>query len=57
MNIGSEEKLEGVVDLVTMKALYNVGEKGEKVEPREIPPPSLSLPSVLSGHAASLSPY
>lgn len=35
--IGLEDKHEGVIDLVNMKALYNVGENGEKIEEREIP--------------------
>jgi elongation factor G len=35
--IGAESRFEGVVDLVTMKALYYVGEKGDDVEEREIP--------------------
>ncbi|MCH2533784.1 MAG: elongation factor G [Bdellovibrionales bacterium] len=35
--IGLEDKHEGVVDLVTMKAYYNEGESGEKVVEKEIP--------------------
>jgi elongation factor G len=35
--IGREEEFEGVVDLVTMKALYFDGSKGEKVREAEIP--------------------
>ena len=35
--IGLEADLEGVVDLVTMQAYYNVGEHGETVETRDIP--------------------
>jgi elongation factor G len=35
--IGREEEFEGVVDLVTMKALYFDGTKGEKVREAEIP--------------------
>mmetsp|Transcript_14599 Transcript_14599/g.19164 ORF Transcript_14599/g.19164 Transcript_14599/m.19164 type:complete len:747 (-) Transcript_14599:2136-4376(-) len=35
--IGLEDKLEGVVDLITMKALYSVGEHGETIEERDIP--------------------
>ncbi len=35
--MGLEEKLQGVVDLFTMKALYFEGEKGEKVVEKEIP--------------------
>jgi elongation factor G len=35
--IGLEEKLEGVVDLVTMKALYFDGKNGETIREEEIP--------------------
>ncbi|NCN40721.1 elongation factor G [bacterium] len=35
--IGSEDKLEGVVDLVTMKAVYFKGDSGEKIEITDIP--------------------
>jgi elongation factor G len=35
--IGKEENFEGVVDLVSMKALYNEGTKGEKIIEAEIP--------------------
>ncbi len=35
--IGKEDKFEGVVDLVTMKAIYFDGEKGDKVREEEIP--------------------
>ncbi len=35
--IGVEDKLEGVVDLVKMKALYFRGEHGEKIEETDIP--------------------
>jgi len=35
--IGDEENFNGVVDLMTMKAIYNEGEKGEKVVEAEIP--------------------
>jgi elongation factor G len=35
--IGKEDKLEGVIDLITMKAYYFDGEKGEKVREEEIP--------------------
>ncbi len=35
--IGLEEHLEGVVDLVRMKALYNRGEQGEEIEALDIP--------------------
>ena len=35
--IGSEDKFQGVVDLVTMKAHYYDGENGEKIRTEEIP--------------------
>ena len=35
--VGAGETFEGVVDLTTMKAFYNDGEKGEKVRVEEIP--------------------
>lgn len=35
--IGAEDKFEGVVDLITMKAYYFTGASGEKIEEREIP--------------------
>jgi len=35
--IGKEENFQGVVDLVTMKALYNDGEHGEKILEKDIP--------------------
>jgi elongation factor G len=35
--IGVEDKLEGVVDLVTMKAYYHEGEDGEKIIEKDIP--------------------
>ncbi|KAJ5764512.1 Elongation factor G [Penicillium manginii] len=35
--IGAEDEFEGVVDLITMKAIYNVGESGEELSVREIP--------------------
>ncbi len=35
--IGLEDKLEGVVDLVTMKAMYFEGESGENVVAKDIP--------------------
>ena len=37
VNIGVENGLEGVVDLVTMKALYFDGNNGEIVKVKEIP--------------------
>ena len=37
INIGAGETFEGVVDLTTMKAFYNDGEKGEIVRVEEIP--------------------
>ena len=35
--LGLEDKIQGVVDLITMKAYYNEGESGETVVEREIP--------------------
>lgn len=35
--IGLEDKLEGVVDLITMKAVYNRGENGETLDITDIP--------------------
>jgi elongation factor G len=35
--IGLEDKIEGVIDLVTMKAYYNEGAQGENVIEKEIP--------------------
>jgi len=35
--IGAEDKFEGVVDLITMKAVYFKGDKGEIIESKEIP--------------------
>jgi len=35
--IGAEDKFEGVVDLITMKAIYFKGDKGEIIESKEIP--------------------
>src|SRR5256885_15827557 len=35
--IGAEDKFQGVVDLVTMKAHYYDGENGEKIRTEEIP--------------------
>ncbi len=35
--IGSEENFKGVIDLITQKALYFEGQKGEVVEEKEIP--------------------
>lgn len=35
--IGSEDKLEGVIDLVKMKAIYFEGESGEKMVEKDIP--------------------
>lgn len=40
--IGSEEKFEGVIDLITMKAYYCDGSQGETVREEEIPPELLS---------------
>jgi elongation factor G len=36
--IGLEDKLEGIVDLITMKAVYFDGDSGEKIRVAEIPP-------------------
>ncbi|MDR2072602.1 MAG: elongation factor G [Spirochaetaceae bacterium] len=36
--IGLEDKLEGVVDLITMRAVYFDGDAGTEVRPAEIPP-------------------
>ena len=41
--IGSEDTFVGVVDLVRMKALYNDGDKGEKIIEKEIPEELLEL--------------
>ncbi len=35
--IGLEDKLEGIIDLVTMKALYFTGDAGDEIEEKEIP--------------------
>lgn len=35
--IGAEDEFEGVVDLIDMKALYNVGASGEEIAVKEIP--------------------
>ncbi|MCA9235854.1 MAG: elongation factor G, partial [Planctomycetales bacterium] len=35
--IGKEENFQGVVDLITMKAIYNDGDKGETIRIAEIP--------------------
>ena len=37
MNIGIENGLQGVVDLVKMKAIYFEGDKGNEVVERDIP--------------------
>jgi elongation factor G len=37
VNIGIENGLQGVVDLIRMKAIYFEGEKGETPTEREIP--------------------
>ena len=37
LNMGTESRFEGVIDLVTMKAIYYDGEKGETVREEEIP--------------------
>ncbi|KAJ3324915.1 Elongation factor G, mitochondrial [Boothiomyces sp. JEL0866] len=35
--IGAEDKLQGVVDIIRMKAYYNEGEKGENIVTKEVP--------------------
>lgn len=35
--IGAEDKFEGIIDLITMKAVYFEGEKGETIITKEIP--------------------
>ncbi|KAJ5201869.1 Elongation factor G [Penicillium cinerascens] len=35
--IGAEDEFEGVVDLIRMKAIYNVGESGEELKETDIP--------------------
>ncbi len=35
--MGSENKFEGVISLIEMKAIYNTGQNGEKIEVRDIP--------------------
>jgi len=35
--IGAEDKFEGIIDLITMKAVYFEGERGEKMIVKEIP--------------------
>ena len=37
LNMGAESNLEGLIDLVTMKALYYDGEKGENIREEAIP--------------------
>src|SRR3989442_15858091 len=37
LRIGAEDKCEGVIDLVTMKAHYYDGENGEKIRTEEVP--------------------
>jgi elongation factor G len=39
--IGLEDKHEGIIDLVTMKAMYFEGENGEKVVVKDIPAPMM----------------
>ncbi len=41
--IGAEEKFEGVVDLIRMKAIYNDGPKGEQTIEKDIPNDLLEL--------------
>jgi len=35
--IGAEDQFEGIIDLITMKAIYNVDDRGEEQEERDIP--------------------
>jgi len=35
--IGAEDKFEGIIDLITMKAVYFKGDRGETIETKEIP--------------------
>jgi len=35
--IGAEDKFEGIIDLITMKAVYFEGERGEEIVTKEIP--------------------
>ncbi len=35
--IGAEDEFEGIIDLITMKAIYNVDDRGEEQEERDIP--------------------
>lgn len=41
--IGEEENLEGVIDLLKMKAIYYLGSQGEQIEEREIPANMLEI--------------
>jgi elongation factor G len=40
--IGAEDKFEGIIDLVNMKAYYFLGANGETIEEKEIPPAMLA---------------
>jgi elongation factor G len=56
--IGKEDKFEGVIDLITMKANYFDGEKGEKVRLEEIPAALLETAQTARQHMLeSLSMY
>lgn len=35
--IGAEDQFEGIIDLITMKAIYNLDDRGEEQEERDIP--------------------
>jgi elongation factor G len=35
--IGAEDQFEGIIDLITMKAIYNLDDRGDEQEEREIP--------------------
>jgi elongation factor G len=41
--IGEEENLEGIIDLLKMKAIYYLGDQGEQIEEREIPANMLEI--------------
>ena len=65
INIGIENGLEGVVDLIKMKACYFDGESGETVRYEDIPAnlkdfaieKKLELLSVLADHEESMEEY
>ena len=55
--IGMEDKLAGVVDLVTMKAFINDGDSGEDVREAEIPDQPAHHPTVYANLAAEAHAY